>query len=327
MKICLCFFITIFSFLNVNATSDSDSSITYIHKKHASFKAVGAKVILRLKGKHTLANAFKNNDFDTLGTPMPESMTADFQVVTEILDGRKVYYISPKTGGNGKYILFFHGGAYMRNTFKQHWIFISELINKTHYTIVVPDYPLAPFNTVDDVIPFAEKVYARLRKDTKPENITFMGDSAGAGLSLALSQDLKQKEIPQPHQLILLSPWLDVTMTNPDMPKLEGKDPMLDMEGSELAGKAYAGTHDTKDYLVSPIYGNLTGLPPISLFTGGDEMLVVDARKFKALMSEQKIALNYYEYPKMFHCWMIATFLKESEVAMAQLVELLGGTK
>lgn len=323
MKFILCFFIAIFSFPNANAASNSDSSIIYLHKKNASFKAAGAKVVLRLKGKHTLANAFKNNDFDTLGTPMPQPMMENFQVVTEIFDGRKVYFISPKTGGNGKYILFFHGGAYMRNTFKQHWTFISELINKTQYTIVVPDYPLAPFNTVDDVIPFAENVYDRLRKDTKTENITFMGDSAGGGLSLALSQDLKRKKIPQPNQLILLSPWLDVTMSNPDMPKLEKKDPMLDIEGSVLAGKAYAGKHNTKEYLVSPIYGDLTGLPPISLFTGGDEMLVVDARKFRAMMDEQKIALNYYEYPKMFHCWMIATFLKESEVAMTQITELL----
>ncbi len=108
-----------------------------------------------------------------------------------------------------------------------------------------------------------------------------MGDSAGGGLALALAQKLKKDGMTQPQQIILLSPWLDVTMTNPEFKDREAGDPMLDIEGSQMAGKAYAGRLNTKNYLVSPMYGDLTGLAKISLFTSGKDMLIADVRKFR----------------------------------------------
>jgi len=306
-----------------HAQVNPDSSVVYIHPKSQSFKAVASKAILRIKGKHSLAKSFKRNDFDTTGASIPKSFFEEFIIDTNMIDARWVYTISPKTMTAERYILYVHGGAYVRNMVKQHWALIGELVRKTGYSIVMPDYPLAPANTVETTFPMIEHVYKKLLTKTKSSNIVLMGDSAGGGFLLSLAQQLKKDKIAQPQQIILLSPWLDVTMTNPEVIKLESLDPMLDVEGSQMAGAAYAGKLDTKNPLVSPIYGNLDGLAKISLFTGGKEMLVADARKFKAMMEAEGIAMNYYEYPKLFHVWIAATFLKESQLAIDQVVDLL----
>ena len=83
-------------------------------------------------------------------------------------------------------------------------------------------------------------------------------------------------------------------------------------QGDKNAGQKYAADLDLKDFRVSPVYGNLTGLCRISLFTGTRDLLNADAQKFKQRMKEQKISFNYFEYPDMFHDWVIITSLKES---------------
>jgi acetyl esterase/lipase len=93
-----------------------------------------------------------------------------------------------------------------------------------------------------------------------------MGDSAGGGFALALAQALLEKELPQPGNIILISPWLDITMTNPEIPAFEEKDPMLAVYGLAEIGKVYAGNTDPGHYMLSPINGPVVGLAPITLF-------------------------------------------------------------
>ena len=141
-----------------------------------------------------------------------------------------------------------------------------------------------------------------------------MGDSAGGGLALALSLDIKNQEgFVKPYKIILLSPWLDITQSNQEILAIEKKDKMLKVKNLNFTGKLYAGTLDTKDYRVSPIYGNLADLSPVSIFAGTNDILFPDAKKLKNLLEENNIITHFFEYPSMFHDWMFAPFIREAK--------------
>ncbi len=150
-----------------------------------------------------------------------------------------------------------------------------------------------------------------------------MGDSAGGGLALAFVMKQQNESAALPAQIILLSPWLDVTMTNPEIEVIQKNDVTLKADQLILAGKAWASKKETNNYMVSPIYGSLEGLPKISVFIGTHDILAADCRKLKVMMEKKGIPMNYFEYPEMFHDWVMLVSLKESEIALSQICNLI----
>ena len=231
--------------------------------------------------------------------------------------------MSPKEKKSGKYILYLHGGAYINNVMGAHWDFVAQLVRETGCVVILPDYHLAPSSTYIDAFAMIDEVYKLILARVDSKKVIFCGDSAGGGFALSFVQKLKSEGVAQPQQLILISPWLDVSMTNPEIEAVQKKDPILNAETLILAGKAWAGNADTKNYLVSPIYGDLSGLPKISIFIGSDDVLYPDCEKLKSLMAEQNTGFNYFVYPKMFHVWVLFPFLKESKCALKQICDLI----
>ncbi|MBA4056814.1 MAG: alpha/beta hydrolase, partial [Marivirga sp.] len=125
-----------------------------------------------------------------------------------------------------------------------------------------------------------------------------------------------------PEQIILLCPWLDITMNNPAIIQMDSEDPFLGIEGLKKAGKAYAGNSTMDHYLLSPVNGSLEGLARISLFIGSRDILVADARKLFRLAQSNDIDLNYREYKGMFHVWMLMNF-PESKRAAVEIIQLI----
>ena len=128
---------------------------------------------------------------------------------------------------------------------------------------------------------------------TRPgvERIIFAGDSSGGGMSLALAQLLRDEhpDVLQPEELILIAPWLDVSMENEEIADYEAIDPMLDIYGAQELGEKWAGARGTKDPLVSPVYGTFENLGRITMFIGTRDMLCPDVLKFSGMLNEQGI--------------------------------------
>jgi acetyl esterase/lipase len=196
------------------------------------------------------------------------------------------------------------------------------MLKATGCTITAPDYPLAPTYTYVDAFDMVVKLYKQMMQTNEAENMIPMGDSAGGGFALALAQRLRDEHLPQPGQIILLSPWLDITLTNESIKSIDRKDPFLGIEGLLEAGKQYAGLTSPDHYLLSPVYGSLKGLGNIFVFAGSNEILVADTRKLKSLAAKQQVEIIYYEYPDMFHAWMLLN-LPESKKAKQQLAVLI----
>ncbi len=315
----------IFSSHVTNGQTKMDSSITYIHSEKASFTSKMIQSMSSLFGVKKGGDMIKKSNQSKsteVPTPVPTSMCKKYDIQESIINNRKVWTIKPKENGSDKVVLYLHGGAYVSTIKKYHWKFVEELILKTNATIVIPDYPLAPSSNCENAIDFVVQLYQELLKKYSSENIDLMGDSSGGGLALGFAMQLSKENKPQPHQIILLFPWLDVTMSNKDILEIDKKDKILGIEPLQIAGKAFAGELDLKDYRVSPIYGDFSGLGKISVFIGTHDLFVADCRKLKSLAKTSNISMNYFEYPKMFHGWVLAS-MQESKVAINQISSLI----
>lgn len=304
----------------------TDTSITYIHNRPPSFKSKALQSLMGIIGaKNRMEKELNSTSAFSAPAELPKSVPDKFNVQVDEIKQRKVWTISPEKNVSQNVVLYIHGGGYVSNLTKYDWGLIEALLCKTNSMIVVPDYPLAPASNCEDVYDYFDCLYRSLVSKGPGKNIVFLGNSAGGGLALGFAQQLRNEKrtLPQPSQLILVSPWLDITLSNPDIHMLEKKDKRLSIKGLQMAAKAYAGSVDGKDFRVSPIYGDFSGLGKISVFIGTNDLFVADARKFRGLLDDKNIPFNYFEYPKMFHVWVAVTGLKEAQHAIEQIAMLI----
>jgi acetyl esterase/lipase len=217
-----------------------------------------------------------------------------------------IFYIqSNRQKINSNIILYFHGGAFISGITGPHWNFVEKLSASSGYQVILPEYPLAPEYNYIDTTNFALELYKYVLNEYDSSQIQIIGDSAGGNLSVSLSLLLNKNMIPQPARLILLSPWLDLSLSNPEIKNLEKNDIMLSTGKLITASKLYSNNTDTKNFLISPIYGNLKTLPETHLFIGNHDLLFADSKRFRDLAEASGVNIKLYEYDKMMHVWMI----------------------
>ena len=207
-------------------------------------------------------------------TPPPKNLVIRYE------DSRKgrIFYANEKSVS--RYTVFYvHGGAYRYDFLSLHWRFLEKLIKETNALVIAPGYRLAPFATYKEAFELIVPVYRKYCEEHPEKKIILMGDSAGGGLSLALTEHFKSEGIRLPDELILLSPWVDVSMENEDIPKFQPKDPLIEAASASAIARRWSGDIDVHDPRVSPIYGDLTGLKNVTVFLGTDEVLYPDVTK------------------------------------------------
>jgi epsilon-lactone hydrolase len=233
--------------------------------------------------------------------PTPTArMRARFEVRETTLNGRSVWTIAPKDRAPDAHLLYFHGGGYVASPVSAHWDFLARMVKDHNLAITAPLYPLAPESRADKITAFGLEAY---RQFTDAHDGPFLmgGDSAGGGLTAAVAHAARDAGLRQASGLILICPWLDVTVSHMDQAKLEKRDCILSVEGGRQAGQLYAGTLPANDPRVSPIFGDWNGLPPILCFGGGDDILVTDARALQSKLP----AMEYIEEAGLMHVWPI----------------------
>ena len=215
--------------------------IDYIHNTPPSLISKILQTTMKFIGmKRRTEKKMVRNTFDKEPAPLKKSLLSAFHIHEILQNGRKVWTISPKEHKSDLVILYLHGGAYMGNILKLHWDLIEQLLIKSQATIIIPDYPLVPEATYQDTYQFVENLYSKLLDQYSNERIVFIGDSAGGGLALGFTQQLRNENRKQPDQLLLFSPWLDVTMSNPNIQIIDKKDQLLSIKGLKSAREKYA---------------------------------------------------------------------------------------
>ena len=179
--------------------------------------------------------------------------------------------------------------------------FVAELAATTGVGFTVPIYPLAPIGTAAQVIPTMTDLAAELSETHGADRLTLLGDSAGGTIALASAMQLRDRGLPAPRHTVLISPALDLSFTDPAMVAIAATDPWLDIPGPRAAAEMWRGALPVDDPRVSPMHGDLSGLSPVTLFTGTRDVVNADAREFRRRAKAAGLALDYHEVPKMLH--------------------------
>lgn len=252
----------------------------------------------------------------------PRSMGRVAEVSRTFVGAWPVYDVSPLGAEPTARVLYVHGGGYINELVRPHWSLIRTLVTEARARVVVPAYILAPRGTADRTVPVAADLLSGLIASGGAGGTVLIGDSAGAGLALAAAQRLHERTGAQPSRIVLISPWLDVTMSHPDQAGIEAGDPMLARPGLREAGRLYAGNLATDDPRVSPLHGSFAGLAPLTVFTGTRDVLTTDSRELLRRARAGGVEVEFHEEPGLPHVYPLLP-VPEGKAARDRIVELV----
>lgn len=277
-------------------------------------RVINFKAIVRMMAKHPSRSS---------GQFAPKALTKMFNVTTQTIDSKTVATIEKKNSITKTHVIYLHGGAYVLEANFLHWSFIKKILNKIPCKVSMVDYPLAPEHNYKDTIEMLTKAYEYIIEKYPQDSIVIMGDSAGGGLALAFTQMLiKENRLALPKNLVLLSPWLDLTVENPQMKDYEKQDMILSYGFLQNSADKYADGVDKHNYLLSPINGDLRDLPSTLVLYGSSELFVPDIEKFEQQAIKNGSAIKFVKYEGMQHDWVILP-IKETDDAIKEIHDFL----
>lgn len=247
-------------------------------------------------------------------TPAPKTLKTRI----EDTENGRIFYVNEKS--ESRYVIFYiHGGAYIHDIILPHWQLIEKLAKKTDAQIIVPAYRLVPFATYKEGYDLIVPLYKECIEKWPDKKFILMGDSAGGGFSLALAEFFKNEGIRMPDELVLICPWVDVSMDNDDIKEFQEKDPFLSSATLKIDGKRWAGELDVHDPRVSPIYGDLSGIHNVTVFVGTCEILNPDIIKFYEMLdADPSNELNIAE--EMNHVYPLMP-IPEAKPAVEKIIQ------
>lgn len=221
-------------------------------------------------------------------------------------------------------VLYLHGGAYTAGSPRTHASLTSHLAKASGAAVYTPDYRLAPEHPYPAALEDAYLCYqALLSKGFKADQITIAGDSAGGGLTLSLLLHLKAEKVALPSKAILISPWSDLTHPHAGATP-QPQDAMLSWDGLALAAKMYAFNESLAHPGISPALANLSGLPPILIIAGTEEILLADIKALATKLTQQQVSTELSIYEGMWHVFPLhARMLKEADHAIKAMARFI----
>ena len=292
------------------------------------------RILAKMSGLKKLCNLNEEELFEYSNKKLikqkstPSKFIYKYYNVEEIyFDAHLCYVVTSKKLVSNKSVVMLHGGAYIIEIGIVNWRAVAKLIDELNVKLYITNYPPSLKFTYHNSFNLMEKLYIKILKDDPANNITIIGDSAGAQIALSFCQHLKTLRLPQPKDIILLSPPLD---NNPPpsevekMKNLEHSDSLVNSNLFNTALKWWSKGTERNNYLVSPIYGNFLGLGKISIFYSTNEILSVQIHKLKKQVELLELDIDFYEGKEMIHCWPYLPF-KEGNIAFNQIVKIIKG--
>ena len=238
-------------------------------------------------------------------------MRARDDIEDYVLNGRNWYKIRSRTARptDLKKIMYIHGGGFVLESGLAELLFAEYLANETGAEVWFPEYPLAPEHTCVDALDMVFKLYQMMLTECSADEIALAGGSAGGCLAPSLAIELREKGVPQPRCLVLLSPGADMRAVRPEeeeyMALLASRDKMISPKAFTTIHGLWGGGLPEDDYRVTPAAADLHGLPPMLIFGGTGEVVGLSALRLKKAAEKQGIPYRYYEKEMMPHCWVL----------------------
>jgi monoterpene epsilon-lactone hydrolase len=228
-----------------------------------------------------------------------------------------------------KVLLYFHGGGYFGCSAETHRS-ITVAFALEGFRVFGANYRLAPENQFPAAVDDAVAVYrGLLGAGVTPERIVVAGDSAGGGLAVSMMVALRQARVHLPAGAVVFSPWTDLAATGDSIRTNAKRCAMF--HGPDIAPSAryYLGETDPRNPLASPLYADLTGLPPLLIHVGADEVLLDDSTRLAERARAAGVRVELKVWPVVPHAWQLATgripeaaqSLREAAAFLCALVE------
>jgi acetyl esterase/lipase len=240
------------------------------------------------------------NDLHGLSVPIADGCQR--QAVTA--NGVPGEWLTPREAQPDRALLCLHGGGYMQGSSKSHRHYSSRLARAAQARALVPDYRLAPEHPFPAAIEDAVACYRwLLAEGFAPERIGVMGDSAGGGLAVGTVLALRDKGLPLPAAVYVISPWVDLTGVAPSYVARAPLDPVVTLESLHRMAAAYAGETDRRHPWLSPVHADLSGLPPLFIHVGTDEILYEDGLRLAEAAETAGVDVTLRVGRQMIHVW------------------------
>ena len=222
-------------------------------------------------------------------------------------------------------ILYFHGGLYVIGSANASLPLAADLARRTSAKVVSVDYRLAPEHPYPAALDDAKAAYeGLLAQGIDPSNIAVSGESAGGGLAVALLLALRNADLSMPSSAFLMSPMTDLTLSGNTITEKEAVDPLFTGDALRRRVPDYVGAADPSDPYISPVFGDLRGLPPMLIQVGSHEILLSDAIRLAARAAEDDVATTLDVTPGVPHVFQgYASMLDEGDAALNRATEFL----
>lgn len=268
--------------------------------------------LIALRGsKRMFASADRTMEHATSHLLRPESFappaSLDRRVDASVRHdgGWPVYTVTPRSRATSRRAVYVHGGAWINEISPFHWRLIANLADATGTEFTVPIYPLVPRPeaTAQTVVTRIADLAQSLVEEVGAADVVLLGDSAGGTIALSVAQLLRDRGVPAPRDVVLVSPVIDMTFTDPEIYRIEPSDPWLDVPGPRAAGERWRGDLDVRDPLVSPAFGALAGIGRIALFTGTCDITHADAMTLEAKATAEGHPIDVHRAVGMIHVY------------------------
>ena len=288
-----------------------------------SFEAALARTLLKKRALTLQKIEGEMLDRTDQGTvSIPTKVRFPRPVTESRYEGMQVFEMAP-ADDNKLVLLYLHGGAYIHNFDKNHWKSMADIASQTGCGLVAPNYPLLPLHTAAEAHRLVLGLYADLLNRIPADRIVVSGDSAGGGFALALAQEARDAGMSVPGRLILISPFVDICGGDDS---LQEKDTWLHADACRACGHYWAGELDEKDPRVSPLYGDMHGLPPTDLFSGTYDVLYPDVVKTAQKLQEAGVDARLHIAEKFGHVYPLYP-VHEGKKARREISKIIASLK
>jgi monoterpene epsilon-lactone hydrolase len=214
-----------------------------------------------------------------------------------------------------------HGGGYIIGSAKGYRAYAADVSRATGARVFVAEYRLAPEHPFPAAIEDVLNILDAAVDEVGPQSCFAIGDSAGGGLVISSLWERHRAGAPLPASVVLVSPLVDLTVTNPSYEERAHLDPIVSYQGiSRAAGYYLDGRGPDEATAAFPMLSDLSWFPPCLLLVGGAEVLLDDSRNLAAKLEREGVSLEYHEYDDMVHVWtLFSSFLPEGREAVDQI--------
>ncbi len=225
-------------------------------------------------------------------------------------------------------VLFLHGGGYALGSARGYRGLGARISQATGLPVLLPDYLRAPERPFPAALDQVEELYRRLLDlGYESSQLIIAGDSAGGGMTLALAMRLRDRDVELPAALGLISPWLDLAADVAGT-RAPGRDPLITTRLTSVWAQRYVNAHDARDPQISPVHGDLNGLPPIVMHSAELDPISADAHLLESRLHETKAdtPLDHRLYRDRWHDFHLqAAYLKDAAAAVREMGVKLRG--